>query len=60
MSMWHIIPVGDLKEHEELSTCHCDPKVIVDGDSIIVVHGAYDGREAIEEFNDILNQSDRV
>lgn len=51
----HIIPLNDLKEHEEKSTCECNPKVeIVDG-SQVIIHNSYDGREAVEMAKEILN-----
>jgi hypothetical protein len=41
----HIIPINDLQEHEEASTCDCCPSAeIIDGD-MIIIHNAYDGRE---------------
>lgn len=49
--MIHILPINDLKEHEELSTCHCNPsaEVLEDG-SIMIVHNSYDKREVIEQL----------
>ena len=44
--IWHILPINDIKEHEEESTCECYPCVkIVDGGDMIIIHNAYDGRE---------------
>ena len=43
--------------HSPKSTCKCKPKVKwneVKG-TWIVLHGAFDGREALEEVNEILN-----
>lgn len=44
--MIHILPINDLKEHTEDTTCECCPtiEVLEDGD-IMVIHNAYDGRE---------------
>jgi len=53
---WHILPINDLKEHEDLSTCECEPKVeIQENGDLLIVHNAFDGREAIEIFNTIIN-----
>jgi len=44
----HIVPINDLKEHESQTTCHCNPTIeFVDGD-MLVIHNAFDGREAAE------------
>ena len=55
--MIHILPVGDIKPHEESTTCHCQPKVIMESGEMIVVHSAFDGREALEEFNEIMGEN---
>lgn len=46
MAIYHVTPIKDLKEHEEQSTCHCNPdaEMLENGD-ILVIHNAYDGRE---------------
>lgn len=54
----HIIPVNDLKEHEELSTCACDPKMVIENGEMIFVHNSYDGRELFEEINEHLNNKE--
>jgi hypothetical protein len=42
----HILPVNDIKEHEEKSTCECYPEVeILENGDIMIIHNAYDGRE---------------
>lgn len=51
---WHVTPVGDLKEHEESTTCKCEPKVLHENGDMIVVHNSFDGREGIEVVNEIL------
>ena len=45
-SRWHVIPVGDLHEHEPLPTCWCKPTP--DEDHDVFVHHSLDGREAFE------------
>jgi len=54
---WHILPLNDSKEHEELSTCDCLPKVeIAEGGDMLIIHNSYDGREIVEKVNEFLNQ----
>ena len=56
--MIHVYPLDDLKDHDTTdtgNTCECNPQVIIEPDSdIIVVHNSFDGREGIEWFNEIL------
>ena len=53
--MYNILPIDDLKEHTENSTCECLPKVIYEDGEMIVIHNSYDHREIIEEANKIIN-----
>lgn len=56
--IYHIIPINDLKEHEESSTGECNPKLLDEGDldgNMIIIHNSYDGREIIEQVNEIIN-----
>jgi hypothetical protein len=59
--MIHVAPLNDLFEHDLTETgnmCHCEPSIIMQPDSeIIVVHNSFDGREGVEWANEILNQS---
>ena len=42
----HIVPINDLKEHTEESTCECGPEAeILENGDIMIIHNAYDGRE---------------
>ena len=48
--MVHILPINDLKEHEENTTCECNPKVeVLENGEILVIHNSYDRREVTEE-----------
>lgn len=40
-----IVPILDIREHTEGSTCKCNPEVQVINNEIIYVHHAYDGRD---------------
>ena len=43
--MIHIIPINDLEEHIEDSTCPCGPSVeILEDGSLMITHNAYDNR----------------
>jgi hypothetical protein len=49
MSIWHILPTNDLKEHIQDSTCHCHPKVVVmETGDLMITHSSYDHREFYE------------
>jgi len=48
--MFNILPINDLKEHSEDSTCECKPKVIYANGEMIIVHNSFDEREFIEEL----------
>lgn len=53
--MYDILPIDDLKEHEEKSTCPCGPRVeVVEGGNMVCIHNSYDGREAVEWANEIF------
>jgi len=49
----HVLPIDDLREHEETRACWCRPALLVepdaDADLRIVVHNSADGRELVEE-----------
>lgn len=49
--IWHILPLNDLEEHLEKSTCKCTPNVelLEDGD-LLVIHNSFDKREIIERL----------
>ena len=56
--MIHVYPLDDIKEHDTSdtgNTCECEPTVITEPDSeIVVVHNSFDGREGVEWANEIL------
>ena len=44
--IWNILPVDDIKDHIEESTCECCPEVeIIENGDMLIIHNAYDGRE---------------
>ena len=44
MDRWHILPINDLREHEESESCWCKPEV----DEGVIIHNSMDGREEYE------------
>lgn len=50
----HVIPLGDLREHEASSECWCNPQDSA-SEPGIWVHSALDGREAYETGSKLLN-----
>ncbi len=46
----HVMPVNDKKEHEMSVSCHCKPRIEVEGAALIIIHNAYDHREIIEQI----------
>ena len=45
VSDMHVLPINDLREHEESRDCWCHPAY----DEGIVIHNSMDGREAHEQ-----------
>jgi len=43
---WHVIPISDLREHEDTPSCWCKPTL--DEEPDVFVHNAMDGREQYE------------
>lgn len=53
----HVLPIGDLREHEESRDCWCEPvlKPVVDEmgnryKQVVVSHNSMDGRELVENY----------
>lgn len=46
--MIHVIPTSDIKEHHYNTHCHCNPKLVMESGSMIVVHNSFDEREILE------------
>lgn len=56
MATVHVIPVNDLKEHEDSSTCECQPRVDIVEGGMVVVHHAWDNREIVEQATAIIDR----
>jgi len=44
----HVLPMKDLREHDETRTCWCHPKVERVEGGVVVTHHSADGRELVE------------
>ncbi|MEM8598351.1 MAG: Gp49 family protein [Bacteroidota bacterium] len=56
----HTVPLGDTRdgepfEHIEETTCPCGPPVDFEDGHMLVLHNAFDGREAVEQAQAILS-----
>lgn len=59
MKTFHILPLNDTKEHTESSQCPCNPEILQENHTRLIVHNAFDGREVVEQLlnhNIIVNQ----
>ena len=48
----HILPISDLKKHEEATTCECCPNVEFENGEMIIIHNSFDKREIKEQQNE--------
>jgi hypothetical protein len=53
MSTVHVIPINDLREHEENDDgyCWCNPRIEQEGNGLVIVHDPLDGRVFLEKLN---------
>lgn len=51
----HIYPLNDLQEHK-LKGNDCDCLPTTDFKRELIIHNSFDGREAVEEANEILSE----
>lgn len=49
----HVVPAED--GHDADTTCPCGPRVEFEEGGMIVVHNSYDGREAVEWAQNVLD-----
>lgn len=55
--MIHVYPLNDEREHvTEGTTCWCDPQLDLEQPEIIVIHNSLDGRELIEQAEEIKDE----
>lgn len=50
----HITPVGDSQPHNQVDSCPCKPRLVLEGGSTLFIHNSFDGREAAEWAKEIL------
>ena len=51
---YHIYPLNDKREHILTGTkCPCEPKIEVQGATLLIIHNAWDFREIAEELNNV-------
>lgn len=68
--IYHVHPVSDTEDHilkcdfmvaegvhVVYCMCKCNPTFKEENSSLIVVHNSFDGREGVEEANEILNST---
>lgn len=53
----HVTPNNDTKIHSLTHTCHCEPRIEQEGGNMIIIHNSFDGREGVEQVNEILNSN---
>jgi len=46
----HVLPLEDLREHEESRVCWCSPRLEQEEEDcdVVVIHASMDGRELVE------------
>lgn len=54
--IYHVLPINDIKDHVEQSTCPCEPEVVVEGGDLIIVHNSWDGREGLEQDLEVYKE----
>lgn len=42
---WHVVPMGDLKEHTPTPDCWCYPTLDLEAEGMVYIHHSLDGRE---------------
>ncbi len=57
--MIHVLPINDEREHEESTTCWCNPRIETEGE-LLVIHNSADCRELIEQAEEIKNQKNTL
>lgn len=63
--VYHVYPVNDLEDHylecvypaigSPYCPCKCNPVFKEEGESLLIVHNSFDGREVFEEARQIID-----
>ena len=57
----HVLPLNDIQIHEEEGEhCNCNPRVESVGESRLVIHNAFDGREMGESIDSLIQYLGRT
>ena len=57
IDIYHVTPVNDTEAHVETGDCSCRPEIDVQRNgNVVITHNSFDGREAVELANEILNK----
>lgn len=56
----HVLPINDIEEHQESTTCHCHPAIQEESGTMIIVHNSFDGRELVEDANNIIEKQNKT
>jgi len=52
----HVMPINDIREHIDKSTCPCGPTAeLQESGDIIMLHNSWDGREFVEQLTEDKN-----
>ena len=52
-NVFNIIPIKDMKPHQEGSKCKCNPESkIIENGYLQIIHFAFDNRQLIEEIHE--------
>lgn len=54
---YHVIPINDIVDHDETTTCSCMPEIEYTEGGMIIIHNAYDGREYRERLLEDAHQA---
>jgi hypothetical protein len=52
----HVVPLNDLRPHEETRWCPCRPTLRRESGGVVVIHNSWDGREITERAVDEVEQ----
>ena len=53
----HTVPLNDDYDHEHTICCDCNPRIERVNGWIIICHNSFDGREAVEWAEEIINST---
>lgn len=51
IEIWHVLPTNDTEDHDEVSTCKCNPRVEKNYKTgiVVIIHNSFNGRELVED-----------